>query len=51
MPESSAIGLPYHQLPVTWTSSRGDRGEDFDWNREQFWMYYLNATQSVSAKI
>ena len=23
------------QLPVTWTSSRGDRGDDFDWVSEQ----------------
>ena len=44
------IGLPHcHQLPVTRTSSKGD---DFDWMREQFLvLYYLNAVQSVSAKI
>ena len=53
MPESSSIGLPHHRwLPVIRTSSRGDRGDNFDWIREQFLdLYYLNATQSVSVRI
>ena len=36
MPESFSVGLLHRcQLPVTWASSRGDRGDDFDWISEQ----------------
>ena len=50
---SSSIGFLHHRrLPVTWTSSREDRGNDFDCIREQFLdLYYLNTAQSVSVRI
>ena len=36
MPESSSVELLHCcQLAVTWTSSRGDRGDYFDWISEQ----------------
>ena len=48
-----SIGLPHcRQLPVTRTLSKGDWGDNFDWMIEQFLvLYYLNAVQSVSAKM
>ena len=37
VPESSSIGRPHRRrLPMTRTSLREDRGDDFDWIREQF---------------
>ena len=42
----SSIGLSHCcRLPVMWTSSREDRGDNSDWIRERFSnLYYLNAT-------
>ena len=47
-----SIGLPHcHQLATMQTSPRGDRGDNFDWIREQFLdLYYLNVAQSVSVR-
>ena len=42
----------HHWLQVMRTSSRGDRGDEFDWIREWFLdLYNLNATQSVFVMI
>ena len=44
-PASSSVAM-------TWTSSRGDSGDNSDWIREQFLdLYNLNATQLVSVRI
>ena len=52
--ESHPIGLTHHhRLPVMRKLSRGARGDDFDWIREQFLnlpiLLKIDATQSVSA--
>ena len=48
VPESSSIGhLHRRWLPVMRTSSREDRGDDFDWIKEQFGSILLNCPIDV----
>ena len=44
------IGLPHcHRLAMTQTSSRNNKGDNFDWIREQFLdLYYLLKCHPIS---